>query len=114
MHCLVIKAALVLFFDIFTITAMFLSKTYTNRVFEGCHQKKKNPDGDVRLVKHECVPISYRVGKWIFLGCVAVSIFLVSVRHAGLVWGMWTWMADIRILIVVFRSCQGEGGYSES
>lgn len=72
------KAGFVLLADIFTITTMFLSRTYSNRVFDGCRQTETDEDGNVVVEKHECVPVSYKIGKWIFLGCVVASVALVS------------------------------------
>ena len=80
MHCLVIKASVVLFFDIFSVANMFFSRSYTNRIFEEC--REKGTQGDVAREDHGCVPVSYKFGKWIFLGCLLLSIVLVSLLYA--------------------------------
>ena len=87
---------------------MFVSRAYTNRVFEGCSERETDADGSVTEVKHDCVPVSYKFGKWIFLGCLVISISLVS--DVGLFNGF---VDRGRSAIIAHLGwVEGEGGHS--
>lgn len=66
LYLVVLKSFLVYVSDIFSAITMLSTTSWSNQIFNNC----KDIEG--------CVPISFDVGKWLFVGCIIFSFLLVS------------------------------------
>lgn len=66
---IVLKSFLVYVSDIFTAITMATTQNWSNQV-ASCPETEDNG----------CVYIPFRVGKWLFIGCIAFSFLLVSIN----------------------------------
>lgn len=67
LYVLVLKDFLVYVSDIFTAITMLTTKSWSNQIFNSC---PKTIDGG-------CIAVPFKVGKWLFVGCIIFSFLLV-------------------------------------
>ncbi|KAH8118585.1 hypothetical protein DFH11DRAFT_1502410 [Phellopilus nigrolimitatus] len=67
-YVLVLKSFLVYVFDIFTAITMLTTDNWSNHIFDSCTQDDDNG----------CVFIPFKVGKWLFVGCIIASFLLLA------------------------------------
>ncbi|KZT20816.1 hypothetical protein NEOLEDRAFT_1140364 [Neolentinus lepideus HHB14362 ss-1] len=68
LYITVLKSFLVYVSDIFTAVTMLTTNGWSNETLENCENQKNS----------NCLNISFSVGKWIFVGCIAFSFLLVA------------------------------------
>jgi hypothetical protein len=66
LYVLVVKSFLVYVSDIFTAVTMLTTSNWANTIFKSC------PTGQ------DCFIIPFRIGKWLFVGCIIFSFLLVA------------------------------------
>lgn len=66
LYLVVLKSFLVYVSDIFSAITMLSTTSWSNQIFNNC----KDIEG--------CVPISFDVGKWLFVGCIIFSFLLLA------------------------------------
>jgi hypothetical protein len=66
LYAIVLKSFLVYVSDIFSGITMLTTKAWSNQIFNNC----KDIPG--------CVPISFDVGKWLFVGCILFGFLLLA------------------------------------
>lgn len=63
-----LKGFLVYISDIFTAVTMLSTTSWSNAIFNSCPEHSTNG----------CVAIPFKIGKWLFFGCICFSFLLVS------------------------------------
>lgn len=68
LYIIVLKGFLVYISDIFTAVTMLSTDSWSNAIFNSCSSDLHNG----------CVAIPFKIGKWLFFGCIIFSFLLVS------------------------------------
>ena len=67
LYIIVLKGFLVYVSDIFTAVTMLSTDSWSNAIFNSCSAD----------VHNGCVAIPFKIGKWLFFGCIIFSFLLV-------------------------------------
>jgi len=68
LYITVLISFLVYISDVFTAVTMLTSKTWSNEIYNSCQQNANNG----------CVYIPFKIGKWLFFGCIIFSFLLLA------------------------------------
>lgn len=67
LYAILVKSFLVYLSDLYSAITMLTTSTWSNNIFAQCQKAKLN----------NCVVVDFKVGKWIFVGCIIFGYLLV-------------------------------------